>query len=525
MIDKEVKKTIVQELINILEEREYGYTEKALDEIVENSFIKKKSLFELFSKHPNWNPEKLMIQFDADYNRNFNTTAITNFVDYLTTNVLLKNGYPLGYPFATLTKEQETILDFINSIDKQFFDEDMNEAIERVNSLNDNFRLRNNMKSSKAINKICCVMGWDKFETYNQKYAILSDNINPIKVTRHTCISLNPVDFLLMSYGTSWESCHYIGNYGCEAGCYSSGTVSYLLDEHSFVFYTVDSEFNGTDIELEKKLQREIFGYNDEVIFQSRLYPQANDVGAKDVYTDIRNIVQKVIADCLEKPNLWNKTHSDVCEVVNLGEEATCYPDWYKHNPGSSHCSISTLQNRTSTLQRKIIMGAKPICVNCGYPHKVQGTINCCGLDTCVECGCVIYSDDYYTEWEGDVYCENCTTWCSYCDSEVPSKIIEYVKSEDEYICPCCIDRYFSQCDDCGFLFRNENLYTHTNGNKYCDNCVHEYFLHCSNCRDFLPKETLVFNEDTNEYMCKDCYTEYLEQLSEEEENSYEETI
>lgn len=511
----EIKKTIINEMEEVLDDRGYEYSSYALCKIVDSSISAKENLINLFSKHPLWNAEKLMIQFDADMTREINTYAVYQFVKWLRLNV---NGQ---FNYFELNKSRECkICDFINEIEEQFFNEGMKDKIDEVNKLNDNFKLRTNMKASKAIGKICREEGWDKLAEYNQKYAELCDALNPIKVKRHTCISINPIDFLLMSNGNSWHSCHDIGRQG-DSGCYSSGTISYMLDEHSFLFYTVDASYDGNKIELEKKINRQVFGYNDEVLAQLRLYPQSNDCGAEVVYDDIRAIVQKVVADCLEKPNMWIKSKNDTNEVIKAGCGATCYPDWRRGNPGADHCSISTLKERVNGKDgRSIVFGAHPICIDCGDTHDVEGSISCCNngyYEYCHCCGERIYEDEQYY-YDGYYYCENCVTYCEDCNEYYPDNMIEYIDGCN--VCVHCIDNsgnYYT-CNNCGSIHYYEEMTLTEDGNWYCSDCRDEHTFECEKCGEIHDKSDGVYDEHTGRMYCESCYDELIAEREDEEE-------
>lgn len=404
-----VKNGIIDEFQEILEERGYNYYNESLEDIVTEALAQKENLIQLFSKHPNWNAEKLMIQFDVNFERRVDIKQINIFYNWLVEKV---DGY-FDF-FAEEQKREYNICRFILGIEQVQFDSTMDERIAKVNSYNANYKLRNNMKASKAIGKICKEEGWDRIEGYNKEFAKLCDALTPLTIKRHTCISVNPIDFLLMSNGNSWRSCHDIGKIASDASCYSSGCISYMLDGHSFIFYTVDGSYEGEQIEKAPKLQRQIFGYNDEVLAQLRLYPQSNDFGSEHIYDNIRAIVQEVIALCLEKPNRWVKSKKDVEDVCEHGYRATCFPDWYHYNPGGKHCSISTHKERANGKEhRKIVFGAQPICIDCGYRHSQDGSISCCNNYkgyTCRDCGAEIESEDDIIWINEQPYCEGCTT-------------------------------------------------------------------------------------------------------------------
>lgn len=473
-ITTEIKNAIVNEMAEELDNREYDFETCHLKTIVSECLNEKRNLIEVLSKHPNWNPEKLMIQFDTDIERRINTDEIYNFTYWIARTLNIDK-----HPWHSKRTREAEILCFIDRIKEQFFNEFMKNDIDNVNALNENFKLRTNMKASKAIGKICREEGWDKLEGYNKKYAALCDALNPLKVKRHTVISVNPVDYLLMSNGNSWESCHYIGGWKGDSGCYSSGTISYMLDPHSFVFYTVDASYDGNEIERAPKMQRQIFGYNDEVLVQLRLYPQSNDCGAEAVYDDIRAIVQKVIADCLGKSNLWIKSKNDIRDVVEHGYGATCYPDWKPGCPGAEHCCVSTLKERVNGKEnRHIIFGAEPICIHCGERHRYEENIECddCyngNYYTCADCGERISEEDVYW-YEDQPYCGNCVTYCDECGEYVPNDQVHYIDGLD--VCDDCIkDRDYYQCSECGEIHYIDNLYyDEETGCDYCEYCYNE---------------------------------------------------
>lgn len=488
---KEIKNAIVDEMATVLYDRGYDYYSDYLRKIVSECLIQKNNLIELFSKHPNWNSEKLMIQFDTDIERKIDYGAIRRFANWLYNVAHIEFKYFLRYQEQS---REYQIYNFIYNIEKQFFDTSMENEINEMNQLNPNFKLRTNMKTSKAIGKICREEGWDKLEGYNQQYAILCDAISPLKIRRHTCISLNPIDFLLMSNGNSWSSCHYIGDDDDEAGCYSSGTISYMLDEHSFLFYTVDASYNGSDIELEPKIQRQVFGYNDEVLAQLRLYPQSNDSGAEQVYTDIREIVQKVVADCLGKPNLWIRS-KDAEEVCKKGSGATCFADWRSCNPGGEHCSISTHKEREKGKEgRRIIFGAQPICIECGERHSYANNISCCNnCEYCEICGDRIHRDNVcWGGRYGDIpYCSDCSTWCDVCETYHPNDCVQEI--DGRYVCDDCLEEHYDTCKRCGSLHDIDDMY---------------------------------YDRETGEYYCEECYDKLIEERrSKEKENDEVKTI
>lgn len=241
-------------------------------------------------------------------------------------------------------------------------------------------KIKERQKMSRAINKILCMLGVDKAPNYNKKFAKFADAINPLKIKRHTVISIHPIDFFTMSFGNSWSSCHTIdkendrgidGRNGFR-GAHSSGTESYMLDNTSCIFYTVNGSYDGDKLELEDKINRCMFHYYDNRLVQGRVYPQNNDNGANDLYQDIREIAQKVFADILGVPNYWtNKKGTSNCSDA-IYSYGTHYCDYLNFG----NCNVSTLKDDREQ-HRTIEIGHDPICPSCGRTHSSAEYIEC----------------------------------------------------------------------------------------------------------------------------------------------------
>ena len=183
-------------------------------------------------------------------------------------------------------------------------------------------KAKEGQKISRIINKALTNLGLNSEPDYNREFAKFADAVNPLKVKRHTVISIHPIDFYTMSFGNSWTSCHTIDKrddrdlshlYDGYQGCYSSGTESYMLDKTSCVFYTVKAEYEGNKFELQDKINRNMFHYYDNQLVQGRVYPKCNDDDSNGLYKDIREIVQKVFADMLEAGICTHGRRTSMC--------------------------------------------------------------------------------------------------------------------------------------------------------------------------------------------------------------------
>lgn len=535
-VSSNIMENIKDEFRRELDNRGYRYSSSAINVIFSEWYSQKRGLLSMLSKHPNWNPKRLMIHFDADYSRRLDTRTTRDFFYWIDRNYdntaldaetakVWHKCYEFMWDYCTT----ETYLPEIKDRTDSRYDENGRyesytyNPLDELNTLLPELHARVGQKNTKIVGKICSHFGVDKIkkygttinhetgevqenvliDSYDRQFAKFCDALSPIKVTRHTCISLNPVDYLLMSNGNSWRSCHYIGDYASDAGCYSSGTISYMLDQHSIIFYTVDAGFDGVCIESEPKISRQVFGYNDFQLLQSRLYPQNNDTGANDTYTDIRNIMQKVVADCLAVPNRWIK--KSVHNVVH-GGGATCYPDW---DCQSNLCSTSILRGKENDDLEPIILGAAPICIECGYTHNCEENINCCDSNkyTCECCGNRIDEDEVC--WIGDYpYCNDCVTYCERCGEYELNDDATWIPSEDRYVCRSCLEYYYVYCEDCDEYVSSENVTYIDEYDRYvCDDCLNRYYSECKKCGNW------VYNDDLSEDgLCENCEMENEEE-------------
>lgn len=527
-ITNEERNYLKDKLIELLEEYDYKWTDAALEEIIDTWEENKGDLIKAFKTHPNYIEGKFMIAFDTDYDRAIDTNAVRSFSDWLTTEHVLASM--LQHRSEEITKR--TIQDccaylpsslwyFLKDLDRYASRTISEETADLLNRIIPEAHAHPGQKTTRVINKICKYIGYDKVDGYNREFAKYADALTPLKITRHTILSLHPLDYLTMSFGNSWLSCHTIDKTNKRdmpngyQGAYSSGTMSYLLDESSFVFYTVESGYNGTDYFTQPKVTRQMFHYGHEKLVQGRLYP-ANGYGAEDIYKQYRNVVQEIIAQVFNLPNLWTlKRNFNSSEYIY--SQGTHYRD-YAH---FGECTISLLKG--SENYERMIVGHTPICVECGCTHCEEDIINCCsrnGSYKCADCGEWLDEDD--VRWvDGQPYCYDCADWCECCE--------EYVRTETHYIenygsvCENCLDEYFRWCDCCeAYVWHEDTHYIDSEGKYVCDHCYDTYYRSCAECGEVYYKDDMF--EHNGNYYCEDCWEAGVidEAIIEEMENEEE---
>ena len=150
-----------------------------------------------------------------------------------------------------------------------------------------NIRAVAGQKMSRIIGKICRMVGLDKNPKYGNRIAQLGDDINEMLIKRHTIISINPWDYFSMSFGKSWSNCstidkmndrHINSNGGhIYKGDSGSGTISYLCDPSTIVYYMVEESYKGDEYELQPKTHRCLFHIGEDKMIQGRVYQKSND--------------------------------------------------------------------------------------------------------------------------------------------------------------------------------------------------------------------------------------------------------
>ena len=255
------------------------------------------------------------------------------------------------------------------------------------------------------------------------------------------------IDYWLMSNGHKWSSCHnidkkHILNDNADySGCYSGGTESYMLDESSVIFYTVDESYDGNDYYLEDKMQRCVFCIAEDgsILLQSRVYPDGRDGGDESLAGQYREVMQKIVADCWKINNQWTlKRGTDYCSEVTVSD-GVHYRDYLSYDD----CNISL--NKEIYFDQKIYIGHDPICPCCGDSHSWEESILCeeCADEghRCAQCGDSIDEDDA-------IYCADNEEW--YCNSECAQRDNVYY---------CCNDDAYHTSDNCFYDDWEEEYY------------------------------------------------------------------
>lgn len=307
--------------MEVMGDFDVGYTDYSSVELnIKAWFNNKSDLFCVLRKHPNWNERlKSVIIQKCVEEETINKNDICSMNNRLQRNVL-------EHIYKTFSSIANPVWENIGYYLVRTGDFNRLLSQEDVSVLNsfsiDGLNFKTGTKRSRALNYyysnvVLCdgsVVDATKFTnmssvidgspvSYDKSFAEIADALNPHKIEKTAILSCNFLDYLTMSNGNSWKSCHLPPD-----GCYCGGTLSYANDESSMIFYTLPKDVDITKaLYSERKITREVFCYNKGSLMQSRLYPQTHNTDLMETY---RNNVQHIFSVAEGVPNLWKTMRS-----------------------------------------------------------------------------------------------------------------------------------------------------------------------------------------------------------------------
>ena len=99
-LDPEIKAALVKEAGELFSKYNHEYSNCVVEEIIDDAMSAKGWLVNLFSKHPNWNPEKLQIHFSSDYKRAIDINALHEFFDWLEETYVKEHKFVSSCPIS-----------------------------------------------------------------------------------------------------------------------------------------------------------------------------------------------------------------------------------------------------------------------------------------------------------------------------------------------------------------------------------------------------------------------------------------
>ena len=366
----EERNYLLTNMENLLDEYDYRYDSDALNKIIDELASQKAGLIDAFKKHPNYIEGKFMIAFDADYERKIEPKASMDFWRWIR-DFAIPHAYHNGYLPQEVKDKMESyeclpwnIYDFFRYL-HNYAERCVSENTAKyLNEICPALHAHAGQKTSRAFNRVCSIYGVDKLPAYNKMFAEYADMVSGLKRKLKFYISLNPLDYLTMSFGNSWSSCHTIdkknqrGMPNSYQGMHCGGTMSYMLDESSIITYV---HTHATEDHEEGKLYRNMFHFNNGTLVQGRVYPQAND-GATDLYRTFRRFMQ------IELTQLLNLNADDwLRRTTSCGENVASYGVHYRDYDHFGGCNVSYPREMPSAASNVVVVGHSRICPWCGH--------------------------------------------------------------------------------------------------------------------------------------------------------------
>lgn len=224
------------------------------------------------------------------------------------------------------------------------------------------YKISEGTKTSRAFNKVCHHYKVDEAPLYNKEFSKYADMVSGLKRKIKFFISVNPLDYLTMSFGVNWASCHTIDKNNVRrmensySGAYCAGTMSYMLDSTSIITYVHNTM--PEDYETGKVYRNMFHLGGDGVLMQGRIYPQGND-GCTDLYKEFRTIMQRELTSMLGLENdKWTK-RDGISNVESMGHH-------YRDYNNFKSCNMSYPSERPQCRHQVITVGSDRLCPHCG---------------------------------------------------------------------------------------------------------------------------------------------------------------
>lgn len=326
----------------------------------------KKRLRDILSKHPNWNEEQQCIETVVEVANKPDDNILRNSVNDLCNEILTQRIFNE----KTLSEFRDVCL-YLKSMSSYREDQGVlkigtrtKDVLSRKSLLQDiNF----DQKASRVMSAIMSANGVERNHEVEKLFAAYADAVS-IKTLRYKFIlSINPTDFITMSHGNSWHSCHSFK----DNGCYHSGCLSYALDNSTMIAYIIPEDSAGDYCHV-PKVKRLLYMLSDDgkSIMSTKMYPNNNDNGARSTFDrTVQEMFEAVTSDSFEYDGRYY--------LVTHGKH---YPDY---NYGYRKVFSSDTEFHTFVIGSQAFAFDNPysytmyenICLNDASNHRVKELI------------------------------------------------------------------------------------------------------------------------------------------------------
>lgn len=428
----------------------YGSSHNTNTEGVKRNFIEwnmnKLGLFNLLSSHPGWNPETLSVESVftrlKTYDRGTTVRLLDNYMYTLNIDRELRDNF----------KSQMFRLKFLNQpiIGKgtiELYDKRV-----EAGTLHEWLALQKPVAGQKVTRYLRAVLvkAGMSVEQGSQKipFLRLCESFTEAEKKYRFFMSIHPSDYLTMSNGRSWDSCHSL-----DGGCYKRGTLSYMNDESTVITYILDdeTETGGAPAIIANipKIYRSavMIGEDGTAMMRSRTYPHDDNNAFAEYYTNkVMDILKEISVARGKERDYCNSTGGtpNIRQFFNVLDNGH-YPDYNYMSVPFYH------QSGIESAPRKSIGGIN-YCLGCGEEFHTDASgddvecYSCQGsyVGDCYICGGGVH-DRYQHNVSGRLLCDDCfeceTYRCHSCYQDFISNDAPAVNIRGLLNCPTCAEK------------------------------------------------------------------------------------
>lgn len=514
----------VDDIIDCLKTFEVdGYVARPGVEVNLDANLKnKKNLEALFSKHPNWDPEARAIVFTRTEHRGVDKEGalqvLSQIVRLMSNNTdgFTVDAMPWGRMRRAIMYTDGVAL--TQEAKESYFDYQRAPDVLKNAAPGTKFtRLVRKLAKEQVDESDGTIFDGTKLtsdesdDTFEKLYAKFADYMSELDIEKVTVLSINYTDFLTMSNGNSWMTCHYINSHGIfhssddgsYRGMYKQGCLSYANDDVSFIFYTLDKKATKPYWKV-PKINRVCMQYRNGVLVCGKCYPN-NEPAKRAAY---RQVAETIISECEGWANSW--TFSENIERIH-GFVAfdVGHANYEDYQFEQQHPSIAINKGHaTFDIDDAMEIGHDAYCLCCGEvldpdEHSSMWCDAHSHIIKCERCGRLFDPDnDDFDSWkqiDGDWYDEDCYFWCEAHNAYEPidqkhdDPDAKLYRADGYEMDDFCSYAWTSShvCEDCGRRFFNVKMVK-----GYCPDCAPKHVKMCPICGKEMEKDMDI---------CPDC--------------------
>lgn len=328
----------------------------------------------ILSKHPAWNEEQQCIELNISFANKVNASEVTATADQLCEQIFLQSIFSAHS--LDLFRRYHNLIRYSTNyfIDDSVAKIKPNEyELKELKSRDEMYHthvfddINFNAKVSKVTSAIMSKYKVQRTHEIEQAFAKYADAVSLKEKEYKFILSINPTDFVTMSHGNSWHSCHSFR----DNGCYHAGSLSYALDKYTMIAYVIPKDTAG-DYCMVNKNKRLLFMFSEDYkgLMSSKMYPDNNDTAARDAF-------DQTVLNILHDANHYIKPSAE-CVTIRELSIGLHYPDYHYGfrkvfgEPGAYNYVIGA---HAYTFDTGYYMNTARICTSGEYDHKMPESI------------------------------------------------------------------------------------------------------------------------------------------------------